>query len=184
MWLNAASATVSAVPLAMRYFVYPDDSTTSTTSATVTNGTLLSGSEEAAAAAVEAQSPLFTAFLFQFFAYTFNLAMGTVIFICAINPSLYVSQFLSGRVFRPLSRLVFSAYLSHQAFIWFSVQQARAPIVVNVYSLVSEIEDMLVKKERPKERSRMLHISSFLSIVTSFSHLKPACCVTHHTHLH
>lgn len=118
IWLNFSSSTVMAVPLAMRYFVFPND--------------------EQNSGDIEERSPFTTAFLFQFFACTFNFAMACFIFIMALNPTLYISQFLSGRVFRPLSRMVFSAYLSHQVFIWFSIQQARAPFVISVFSLVSD----------------------------------------------
>ena len=111
---NLSLGTLMLVPPAMRYFVFPVDVTRT-----------------------DDRSPLLTAFLFQFFSYTFNLAMATFIFICAVNPTLYMSQFLSAKSLRPVSRLVFSAYLSHQMLIWFSLHQFRFPLVVNIYSLAS-----------------------------------------------
>lgn len=86
---------------------------------------------------LDQSSPLFNIILSQIMSYLFNLALATFIFICALNPKLYISQILSAKFLRPLSRLVFSAYLTHQMLIWFTLHQYRSPLPVKPYSIVN-----------------------------------------------
>lgn len=80
--------------------------------------------------------PLVTIALFQCISYIFHSAVAMFLLLAIVNPKLMASRFLGGPFFRPLSRMVFSGYLTHQMFIWYSAQQQRTPIHLNYYSTV------------------------------------------------
>ena len=55
-----------------------------------------------------------------------------------------VKRFLSASMFRPLSRLSFSMYLSHMIPIWFNVYTMKAPFEVNSFNIVSAFNWLLL----------------------------------------
>ena len=68
-----------------------------------------------------------------------SLCMSWIIYNCAINRGGVLSKILSAKFLHPLSRLSFSAYLSHLMLIWFNTHQVRYPIAINVVTLVSPV---------------------------------------------
>ena len=57
-----------------------------------------------------------------------SLSNGWIIYQCSIKPKMIVTRILSANLFKPLSRLSFSLYLSHLMTIWFFAHQVRQPI--------------------------------------------------------
>ena len=69
--------------------------------------------------------------------FIWSLSLSWIIYNCAINRGGVLSKILSAKFLHPLSRLSFSAYLTHLMLIWFNTNQIRFPIAINVVTLVS-----------------------------------------------
>ncbi|KAH9423434.1 hypothetical protein DERP_003713 [Dermatophagoides pteronyssinus] len=68
-----------------------------------------------------------------------SLSNGWIIYQCSIKPKMIVTRILSANLFKPLSRLSFSLYLSHLMTIWFFAHQVRQPISIGTWIDLSRI---------------------------------------------